>query len=238
MKKILIIITLSIFFYALYHIINYYNESSNTMKQILNIKNNIINNDSNNNEENNIIENNIDFDYLNSINTDTIGWIQVDGTNIDYPFLQYNDNTYYLKHSFDKSYNNAGWIFMDYRNNSFLDKNTIIYGHGRYDLTMFGSLKNILTDEWFNNSNHMIKIITKTNTSIWQVFSVYRIPTTSDYLQINFDDNDEFINFSKTLINRSYFDFNTSINTNDKILTLSTCYNKYKRIVLHAKLIE
>ena len=60
---------------------------------------------------------NVDFDELKKINSNTKGWIQVNGTNINYPLVQAKDNKYYLIHSFDKSYNNAGWVFLDYRNN-------------------------------------------------------------------------------------------------------------------------
>ncbi len=88
---------------------------------------------------------NVNFNELKEINSNTKGWIQVNGTNINYPFVQAKDNKYYLTHSFDKSYNGAGWVFLDYRNNvNSLSKNTIIYAHGRLDTTMFGSLKNIL----------------------------------------------------------------------------------------------
>ena len=181
----------------------------------------------------------VDFNELKQTNNDTKGWIQVNGTNINYPFVQSGDNNYYLTHSFDKSYNSAGWIFLDYRNDiNNLNKNTIIYAHGRYDGTMFGSLKNILSSGWLNNSdNYIVRLSTETENSLWQVFSVYKIPNTNDYLQTDFND-DEFKNFTDMLINRSSFDFNTNLNENDKILTLSTCYNDNEKVVLHAKLIK
>ena len=68
----------------------------------------------------------INFNELKNINNDVKGWIKVNGTNINYPFVQSKNNKYYLTHSFDKSYNSAGWLFLDYRNNN---KNTIIYAH-------------------------------------------------------------------------------------------------------------
>ena len=107
---------------------------------------------------------NVDFNELKKINSNTKGWIQVNGTNINYPFVQAKDNKFYLTHSFDKSYNSAGWVFLDYRNNiNELSKNTIIYAHGRLDTTMFGSLKNILKSGWLNNSNnHVVKLSTET----------------------------------------------------------------------------
>lgn len=183
---------------------------------------------------------NVNFNELKNINSNTKGWIQVNGTNINYPFVQADDNKYYLTHSFDKSYNGAGWVFLDYRNNiNNLSKNTILYAHGRNDLTMFGSLKNILKSGWLNNSNnYVVKLSTETENTLWQVFSVYRIPNTSDYIKVNFNTNDEFLTWATILKDRSSYQFNTNINKNDNILTLSTCYNDYEKVVLHAKLIK
>lgn len=182
----------------------------------------------------------VDFSELEKKNPSTLGWIQVKGTNINYPFVKTTNNNYYLTHSFDNSPNNAGWIFMDYRNNiENKDKNYIIYAHGRLDNTMFGSLKNIFTNGWIENkNNHIIKLSTKTENSLWQVFSIYKIKTTNDYLKIQFANDNEFLEFANMLKIRSEYDFNTDINKNDQILTLSTCYNNSMKVVLHAKLIK
>lgn len=183
---------------------------------------------------------NVDFNELKTTNEQVKGWIQVNGTNINYPFVQSIDNSYYLTHAFNKSYNQAGWIFLDYRNKiDSLDRNTIIYGHSRVDKTMFGSLKNILKSNWYNNAdNHIVKLSTETENTLWQVFSVYHIPTTSDYLQIDFSNDDDYQKFLDMLTARSMLNFNTTVNYNDKILTLSTCYKKTDKMVMHAKLIK
>lgn len=183
---------------------------------------------------------NVNFNELKQKNPDTKGWIQVNGTNINYPFVQTNDNKFYLNHTFNKSYNSAGWVFLDYRNNiNELSKNTIIYAHGRLDTTMFGSLKNILSSGWLNNTNnYVVKLSTETENTLWQVFSVYHIPTTSDYIKVHFSSNEEFTKWAKMLLDRSAHNFNTSINENDQVLTLSTCYNDKEKVVLHAKLIK
>ncbi|MBE6161639.1 MAG: class B sortase [Firmicutes bacterium] len=183
---------------------------------------------------------NVDFSELKKTNNDTVGWIQVNGTNINYPFVQTTDNEYYLTHQFDKKFNGGGWVWLDYRNNSKeFDKNSIIYAHGRQNKTMFGSLRNILTNDWINNKeNYVIKLSTETENTLWQVFSVYRIPTTSDYLEISFEDNNKFLEFANMLKNRSQYDFGTNVSDDDKILTLSTCYNNADKVVLHAKLIK
>ena len=182
----------------------------------------------------------VDFNELNKVNNETVGWIQVMGTNINYPFVQTKNNSYYLSHSFDKSKNSAGWVFMDYRNNvKQFDRNNIIYAHGRLDTTMFGSLKNILTSGWLTNKeNYVIRLSTEYENTLWQVFSVYRIKTTNDYIKVTFADDKEFGNFVNMLKSRSAHNFNTTVKPTDKILTLSTCYNQTDKVVLHAKLIK
>ena len=180
----------------------------------------------------------VDINKLKTFNPDTIGFIKVMGTNINYPFVQTIDNDYYLNRSYDKTYNNAGWIFLDYRNNEFNDKNTIIYGHGRINGTMFGSLKDTLKSSWQNNKdNYIIKISTEKENSIWQIFSVYKSATTSDYLQTTFSDN-EFESFINLIKGRSSYNFETNVTNEDKVLTLSTCYNDNDKMVVHAKLIK
>ena len=183
---------------------------------------------------------NVDFTNLKEKNSDTVGWIQVSGTNINYPFVQTLNNTYYLKKDFNKNYNSAGWVFMDYRNDlENFNQNTILYAHGRVDGTMFGSLKNIFKSNWYNNkNNHVVKLSTEYQNTMWQVVSVYRISETSDYLEINFNDNEKYMNFLNVLQDRSEFDFDVDLNDEDKVLTLSTCYKKNDRVVLHAKLIK
>ena len=180
----------------------------------------------------------VDLAELKEKNKDTVGWINVNGTNINYPFVQTTDNDYYLSHDFNKKYNNAGWIFLDYRNNIYNDQNVILYGHDRVNGTMFGPLKSILTNGWLNSNNHTIRLSTTKENTLWQVFSIYHIPTTSDYLYTNFNSDNEYIDFLNMINNRSMKDFNTEINEDNKILTLSTCYNDDERIVIHAKLIK
>ena len=181
----------------------------------------------------------VNFDNLKKINSDVVGWIKVNGTNINYPFVQSKDNKYYLTHSFSKSYNNAGWVFLDYRNNNINNRNTIIYAHGRTDKTMFGTLRKVLNNGWINNTNnYVIKISREKENSLWQIFSIYHIPTTNDYLQTEFKDEREYQRFLNILKNRSNHNFNTSITSNDTILTLSTCYNDSEKMVVHAKLIK
>ena len=237
---ILLIILIFIVFFTFYKIINWYNDSKitkiNQNKILTKIKINEIKTYFNDN--NTFID--VNLADLKKMNNDVVGWLKVNGTNINYPYVKTDNNTFYLTHSIDKSKNSAGWVFLDYRNNSDnYDKNNIIYAHARVDKTMFGSLKDALTKEWFNKEEEkIIKTSTLTENSIWQIFSVYKINNTTDYLNINFKDEDEFLKFSNKLKERSIFNFNIDINKDDKILTLSTCFNKNVKTVMHAKLIK
>ena len=183
----------------------------------------------------------IDFNQLLKRNSDTVGWIEVKGTNINYPIVQTTDNNYYLTHAFDKTENEAGWVFMDYRNDSVnFNQNTIIYAHSRLTGSMFGSLKNILNSSWYTNkNNHIIRLSTPTENTMWQVFSVYTIPKESYYITPSFNSNEAYLEFLNTIKSRSEVDFSGTVNTNDKILTLSTCKDNFgNRVVMHAKLIK
>lgn len=259
-KKLpLLIFFISLFFVIIssFQIIKWTKDNKSTNKETNKITDNIkvkkTNKDTKLIEQNNEIANSnpywdfikmklidVDLNELKKQNNETVGWIQVKGTNINYPFVQHSDNSYYLSHDFSKNKNNAGWLFLDYRNNiNQMNKNTIIYGHGRLDKTMFGSLKNIFKSDWLNDqNNYVIFISTEKENTMWQVFSTYRIKTTSDYLRINFQNDNDYQNFLDMITKRSEHNFNTPINTNDNILTLSTCYNNEKKVVLHAKLIK
>lgn len=182
----------------------------------------------------------VDINKLKSKNSDTVGWINVNNTNINYPFVHYKDNDYYLNHSFDKSYNEAGWVFMDYRNSINLDnKNTILYAHSRLDKTMFGSLSKTLHSSWFTNrDNHIIRLSMEKENTLWQIFSVYKIKEESYYITTDFSSDSDYSKFLDIIKNRSIYDFNTKISTEDRVLTLSTCYSDTERTVVHAKLIK
>lgn len=183
----------------------------------------------------------INFQELKQKNSDTVGWIKVNGTEVEHVVLQATDNDYYLTHNFEKNYNKSGWIFADYKNKlDGTDKNLIIYGHNVKDNSMFGSLRNILKEEWYNNKeNYEVILITEKETAIYEVFSVYKIENEDYYLQTNFTSNEEFAKFINTIKLRSVKNFNVELTEKDKILTLSTCANNDNyRIVLHAKKIN
>ena len=187
------------------------------------------------------VKNNINFKELKKINIDTVGFIKIRNTNVNYPVVQSSDNDYYLDHSYTKENSSAGAIFLDYRNDlNNLSKNNIIYGHHRLDNTMFGSLSDIFKEEWLSNKdNYYITIYTPNEQLDFKIFSIYTISKESYYIKTYFSNSKYFKEFLETIMKRSIFNFGTNVNTNDKILTLSTCKNNFgKRIVVHAKLLK
>ena len=180
----------------------------------------------------------IDFNALKQVNSDTVAFLKVNGTEIEYPIVKTKNNEFYLKHSFDKTYNAAGWIFADYRNKlDSTDRNIVIYGHNRKNGTMFSSLRNILKKEWYNNPENLkIQLITENEEVFYEVFSIYQTEKEYYYLQTDFNNDDEYLNFIETLKNRSIKNFGVELKSEDQILTLSTCANDNNyRVVLHAK---
>lgn len=180
------------------------------------------------------------YNELLKINEDTIGWITINNTKVNYPVVQSTDNDYYLNRAYDKTKNIAGWIFVDFRNDmDELDKNTIIYGHsGLKGNLMFSSLEKTLNKNWYSNENNLnIYFSIKGKDYSFKIFSIYTVDVTSDYLDINFGSDEEYINFINMIKSRSINDFNVEVTKDDKILTLSTCYkDDSKRLVVHAKM--
>ena len=145
LKKILIIIIILTCIVSLiivgYIFIKDYLECNSNNKDIDNLIDEVFIADSS--EE----ENKIDWNYLKSINEDIIGWIAIEGTEINYPILKDNDNLYYLKHNYLKKYNSNGSIFtLDI--NPFNNNETLLYGHNMSNGTMFSILAKYLNKDY------------------------------------------------------------------------------------------
>lgn len=185
----------------------------------------------------------VNFKELIEKNDETVAWIKVNNTNVNYSVVKHNDNEYYLKHDFSKKYNINGWVFGDYRDNfQYFGNNTIIYAHNMTNRTMFGSLVWCLKDSWLQNEeNHYIKLSTPYSNTVWRIFSIYTIIPEVYYLKTSFESNEEHQDFLNKIKRRSIYDFKfkDELTPDDKILTLSTCTDDgTKRIVIHAKMIK
>lgn len=158
----------------------------------------------------------IDWDYLKSVNTDIIGWLEIENTNINYPILK-DKNLYYLKHSFDRKYNNNGSIFTTNKS-PFIDDETIIYGHNMKNGSMFSNLGKYLNKD-FLDSHSKIKIYTPECNYEGTIFSVYSIGIETESNNIKSLSFDERINYYQKASKYN-------MKNNDeicKIVKLSTC---------------
>lgn len=235
---IVYMILLFILTYSGIKIYKWYKDKTSNKEIVEQIKETVAVEDKNEDKNEYKEEYTIDFNKLKEQNKETVAWIKVNNTNIEYPVVKANNNNFYLNHSFDKSENLAGWIFADYRNKfDNTDKNIIIYGHNMRDGSMFGSLKNILNSDWYENEeNTNITLYTENEKCIYKVFSIYKIESEDYYIKTEFSNDNEFEQFVNTIKNRSIKKFDIDVSKEDNILTLSTCANNNRyRIVLHAK---
>lgn len=162
-------------------------------------------------------ETTIDWNNLKSINEDIIGWIEIEGTKINYPILQDNSNLYYLKHTYNKKYSSSGSIFTT-NENPFNDEETIIYGHNMKNGSMFSSLGKYL-DKDYLYSHQNFNIYTPNGDYIATIFSAYSIGfdvESNNIKQLGFN---ERIEYYKKASNH----YVENIGIPEKIIKLSTC---------------
>jgi len=180
------------------------------------------------------------FEHLRGINEDIVGWISIDGTSIDYPVVQTDDNSYYLSHSVYKEESSAGTIFMDSRNgSSLLDKNTVLYGHHMKNGMMFHDLASY-KEEAFYRSHPYVEYSGENGIGKWEVFSAYVTSSADNYIETEFGSGEDFEQFLERIVSKSLYHTDCEVKGTDKILTLSTCSYEFDdaRMVMHAKLME
>lgn len=165
----------------------------------------------------------MDFSALREVNSDVLGWILIPGTNLSYPLLQGDDNQYYLNHTWRKSYNSVGAIFMECRNSADLsDFNTIIYGHRMNNRSMFGILHQYTSQNYWK-SHPYIYITDDNGSHRYQVFAAYEVSTSGAAYQIGFSGDASKQAFLDACLSQSVINTGVTPHVYDKILTLSTC---------------
>ena len=184
----------------------------------------------------------IDFDSLRSINEDVIGWIYVEALDgVSYPVVKGTDNDQYLHLTYEKNYNFAGTIFIDYENKAdFSDCNTLVYGHNMKNGTMFGQLKNFSKDDSAYNKSKYFWIFTPEKTYRYEIISAYTTAVNSDTYTLFKGPGQEFVDYMNKIV--SYSDVKTTpgeLGVDDKIVTLSTCTgNESTRYVVQGKRVD
>lgn len=180
------------------------------------------------------------FASLVEMNEDIVGWLKIEGTVIDYPVVQADDNDFYLYRDVTRKDNVNGSIFMDYRNRiKEDDHHTILYGHNMKNKSMFSSLLNY-ESKWYFENHSMIEFDTIYQNGKWQVFSAYFTDENHDYIRTEFSGTDDYRTFLDDIKGRSLHSTDVEVTENDIILTLSTCgtASDESRFAVHAKLIK
>jgi sortase B len=184
------------------------------------------------------------------MNSDYIGWISIDGTEVDYPILldpgeikagegygdeEYEANWFYLDHDFNRESYRAGALFMDYRDifgssEEDQSENIVIYGHNMANNTMFGSLRRYRQDLSFIDESPFIDL--SSNYEDYQ-YVIFGLTITSGNWYTDFrywdmeelDNEEDFNYYVDTIKAGSMVDTGVDVQYGDKLLTLSTCYS-------------
>ena len=198
------------------------------------------------NEEEYDIEANRNFQNeiiaLNATYQDGVAWLKVPGTSIDAPVFKGTTNEDYFakdRDALDKKY---GELFMDYRcnlNNMENMAHFIIYGHNPEDTTYFSDLLKYEKEDYYKNHD-VIYMSTINGNYKWKIFTVYKTTPDFFYIDVNFDTVTEYATFLNSLKEKSMYNTNVDVDSNDTILTLSTCDYSVEdgRFVIQAKLVK
>ena len=173
---------------------------------------------------------------------DLYGWITLEGTPINYPIMQAADNDYYLDHSYTGSKLKAGAIFADWKCDRDLMRNynLVLFGHHMTNNTMFHSLDKFLNENFFR-TNNIVKIYTLDGMFTYQVISVYETNKYYPYIRTSFTTRESFVTFANQMRDNSIHKVpNLTFDTDDRLLTLSTCNNRSEngRLAVHAVMID
>lgn len=188
-------------------------------------------------------ENNYNLENIAKINSDVIGWIKVDGTNIDYPVMQ--NKNFYLHKNIYKNYSSHGTPYLAEYCDLKTSDNLIIYGHHMNDNSMFSGLVNYKNYQFYKNHKY-IKFYTlidgQTIENIYEIIVTFKTIAYSDngfryYNYINFYNDEDFKSYISNCQRLEFYNTETSANYGDKLITLSTCEYSQKngRMVVVAK---
>lgn len=181
----------------------------------------------------------VDFAALQEINPDIVGWIYIEGTDVNYPVVQGQDNKYYLNHLVDGTWNSSGSIFLDAEcTDVFTDRHSIIYGHHMLNDSMFSALMDYKKQEFYDEHPVALYITPERRCKII-LFSAYVAKSTESAWQTDFG----FHGFNQWLSDvsgKSLFVPKYAPNEDDLIVTLSTCSYEFDdaRFVIHGFLLD
>ena len=226
----------------------YFGDLSQQDNKIKNVQNiyEPYNNDYTRNEDNQFSK----FDKLKAINPDIIGWITISNTEVNNPVFQTDNNQFYVDHDMDKAYNSYGALFLDYRcriDPKALTRNQIIYGHNMRYGAMFGTLDEYRSIDFYKK-NPLIQFDSLYEQRQYKIFAIMVVNDAEDdtfgytysAYRTDFTNDDDFMSWIQHSRDRSLFDTTVDVNTEDEIITLSTCCYDYEnaRFVILGRLVR
>lgn len=161
-------------------------------------------------------------------NEDMVGWISIDGTNINYPVMQSkNTPNFYLKHSFEKEYSDLGVPYIQENCDILTSDNLIIYGHHIKGQKMFGALENY-KDKNFYEEHKTIQFDTLTEQGEYEIVAVFKTVAYSAegyryYDFVDAENEDVFNAYIEKCKELALYDTGVTAEYGDKLITLSTC---------------
>lgn len=178
-------------------------------------------------------------------NSDLVGWVTIDGTNINYPVMQtIDDPNYYLKHSFEKKYSNYGVPYVQENCALGISDNTVIYGHHMNDGSMFSDLCKYESEDFYRE-HKTIRFDTLSGFGEYEIVAVFKTVAYSEqgfkyYHFVNAEDKAAFDEFLAGCNALRLYDTGVSAEYGDKLITLSTCeYSRTNgRMVVVARKID
>ena len=181
--------------------------------------------------------NKIDVDELQKEYEGIKGYIEIPDTNISYPIVQGDDNSYYLRRLPSGEKNRRGSIYLDYRNNGFDDENTIIYGHNFNDGTMFSDLLNYESADFYEKHKEYI-IYTENGEIEVEILAGYIADATVSELPTTFKDRSEFDSYLEMVLDNNVLDSDFKVEDVEKIISLCTCSDgsEESRLVIIGKI--
>lgn len=165
--------------------------------------------------------------YLQDSHPSVTGWVHVPNTQVDHPFVQANDNGFYLHRDINHNHSPAGTVFMDSRNcPDFSDFHTLIYGHNMRNGSMFGSLQNFINADFFED-NAEGYIFLPNQTYVLEIFAVAVIrPDDPIIYGLNLETLQNRVDFLTHVRRVSMHYRSTGASAvYDRFVTLSTCRN-------------
>ncbi|MGN0395934.1 MAG: class B sortase [Coprococcus sp.] len=253
--NILIVVLLLVAVGSGSYIILYYYKSSKNEKKFDNLKEEIVEDSVDNNGQPKYVKTKEDYilaKYKNLYdkNDDFVGWLKIDGTNIDYPVMYTPDDPdYYIHTDFDGEYSDSGTLFIDANANPRKETsdNILIYGHNMKSGTMFHDLLSYESEDFYKGHKY-ITFDTLDEFGTYEVIGAMRTEVYADddtahyhyYEFFNAADEeafDEYVNLVK--VNTPYT-IETTATYGDKLITLSTCayHSDNGRYIVVAKKIK